>query len=96
MMDKVLIPIIAIATVVYGYIFYKFMKETGQMKDERGRRINQVASETTLMIVQILLLLGLIFVGIFKKFEPSKVLAFIYVVAIFGHALLRYHYARVM
>jgi|GEM_PF-2045332 len=87
---------IAAATVIYWFAFYRFMKETGQMKDERGRKINQIASEKTLIIVQMLLLVGVLAVDAFQGLDPAKVLALIYVIAIFGHALIRYHYSRVM
>ncbi|ASJ14783.1 DUF2178 domain-containing protein [Thermococcus radiotolerans] len=87
---------IAAATVIYWFAFYRFMKETGQMKDERGRRINQVASERTLIILQVLLLIAILAVDNLEWLDPAKVLALIYVVAIFGHALMRYHYSRVM
>lgn len=94
--SEALFIFIAAATVIYWFAFYRFMKETGQMKDERGRRINQVASEKTLIIVQMLLLMGILAVDAFRWLDPAKVLALIYVVAIFGHALIRYHYSRVM
>jgi len=87
---------IAAATVIYWVAFYRFMKETGQMKDERGRRINQIASERTLIILQVLLLIAILAVDNLEWLDPAKVLALIYVVAIFGHALMRYHYSRVM
>ncbi|KPU62256.1 hypothetical protein EP1X_09695 [Thermococcus sp. EP1] len=96
MINDSLFLFIVIATVVYWFIFYRFMKETGQMKDERGRHINQMASEATLIIVQMLLLIGLLAVEVFKWLDAGKMLAFVYVVAIFGHTLVRYYYVRVM
>ena len=94
--SEALFIFIAAATVIYWLAFYRFMKETGQMKDERGRRINQIASEKTLIIVQMLLRAGVLAVDAFQWLDPAKVLALIYVVAIFGHALIRYYYSRVM
>lgn len=94
--SETLFLLIAALTVVYWFTFYSFMKETGQMKDERGRRINQAASEKVLIIVQMMLLLGLLTLEKFETLDASKVLALIYAVAILGHALLRYYYSRVM
>ncbi|AEK73758.1 hypothetical protein GQS_09320 [Thermococcus sp. 4557] len=94
--SEALFIFIAAATVIYWVVFYRFMKETGQMKDERGRRINQIASERTLIILQVLLLIAILAVDNLEWLDPAKVLALIYVVAIFGHALMRYHYSRVM
>jgi len=94
--SEALFIFIAAATVVYWVAFYRFMKGTGQMKDERGRRINQIASEKTLIIVQILLLMSVLAVDNLEWLDPAKVLALIYTVAIFGHALMRYYYSRVM
>ncbi|ASJ05869.1 DUF2178 domain-containing protein [Thermococcus pacificus] len=87
---------IAAVTGIYWFMFWRFMKETGQMKDERGRRINQIASEKILIIVQMMLLVGLLASEKFETLDASKILALIYVVAIFGHASLRYYYSRVM
>ncbi|MBC7094928.1 DUF2178 domain-containing protein [Thermococcus sp.] len=94
--SEALFVFIAAVTVIYWFAFYRFMKETDQMNDERGRRINQIASEKTLIIVQVLLLVGVLAVDAFQWLDPTKVLALIYVVAIFGHALIRYYYSRRM
>lgn len=96
MSSKALFLFITAATVLYWFMFYRFMKESGQMKDERGRHINQMASEATLIIVQMLLLIGLLAVEVFKWLDAGKMLTFVYVVAIFGHTLVRYYYVRVM
>jgi uncharacterized membrane protein len=94
--NEVLFLIIAGLTGIYWFTFYRFMKETGQMKDERGRRINQIASEKVLIIVQMMLLAGLLMLEKFETLDASKLLALIYAVAILGHASLRYYYTRVM
>ncbi|NJE25862.1 hypothetical protein E3E22_04345 [Thermococcus sp. MV5] len=96
MSSEALFLFIAALTALYWFMFYKFMKESGEMKDERGRRINQLASEKILIVVQMLLLVGILAVNAFPSMNPIKLLALIYVVAIFGHAALRYYYLRVM
>jgi len=96
MSSEALFLFITAVTVLYWFMFYTFMKESGQMKDERGRRINQIASEKILIVVQMLLLVGILAVNVFPSTNPVKILALIYIVAIFGHAALRYYYLRVM
>ncbi|AHL23267.1 DUF2178 domain-containing protein [Thermococcus nautili] len=95
-MNWAVIVLLIAALLIYCTTFYRFMKETEGMKDERGRRINQAASEVTLIIVQTLLLASLVTVELFESINPSLLLALIFTVAVLGHSILRYHYAKVM
>ncbi|MFA4661716.1 hypothetical protein [Pyrococcus kukulkanii] len=90
----VLLVIIAL-TIVYFVLLYSSLKNTGGLKDERARRINQIAAEKTLIFLQALLLAGLMGAEA-GVVEPKSIVVMTYIVAIVGHVFLRYHYSRVM
>ena len=91
---ETLIGVVALALIYFAFL-YTSLKNTGGLKDERGRRINQVAAEKILIVLQALLLVSLIGVEL-NVIAPKLVLVITYIVAIVGHVLLRYYYSRVM
>ncbi|MFA4645858.1 hypothetical protein P8X24_01055 [Pyrococcus kukulkanii] len=91
---NVLFVVIAL-TIVYFAFLYTSLKNMGGLKGERGRRINPIAAEKTLIFLQALLLAGLVGIDV-GVLDPKSIVVMAYIVAIVGHVLLRYYYSRVM